>query len=247
MRTHSNTVSTVEALAAVRRLSFAVLEAAEAPAIYRALASELFAIFGVDQVHVGRVAQDHAVSRGNCYRLGEYGTPEVGPEYVQHFEQTSATRLVMDSGEPFNVPDVRNSPAVDHGLAVRYNASSALFVPMGFGGDVRAVVGLISETPRVFSEEQVQLVYTLANQASAALAVLEMSTRLSARAEQQTALARAARTLNARLDPISVLDTLCREANLSLGGTWPACTSETPSPEAWPWPPTASTATGTDW
>jgi GAF domain-containing protein len=89
---------------------------------------------------------------------------------------------------------------------------------VSFGGDVRAVVGLISETPRTFDDEEVQLVYTLANQASAALAVLEMSTRLSARAEQQTALARAARTLNARLDFTSVLDTLCREANLSLAG-----------------------------
>jgi diguanylate cyclase (GGDEF)-like protein len=70
----------------------------------------------------------------------------------------------------------------------------------------------------VFVDEEVQLVYTLANQASAALAVLEMGTRLSARVEQQTALARAARTLNARLDSDSVLSTLCREANLALGG-----------------------------
>ena len=78
MRTHSNTVSTVAALAAVRRLSFAVLEAAEAPVIYRALASELFAVFGVDQVQVARVSQDHTVGRGNCYRMGDDGTPEMG-------------------------------------------------------------------------------------------------------------------------------------------------------------------------
>ena len=217
IQTHSNTVSTVEALAAVRRLSFAVLEAAEDAVIYRALASELFAVFGVDQVHVARVSQDHALGRGNGYRLGEDGKPEVGPEYLHHFEERSATSLVAASGEPFNEPDARHSSAMDQRLTERYNASSALFVPVGFGGDVRAVVGLISETPRVFDEDEVQLAYTLANQASAALAALEMSTRLSARAEQQTALARAARTLNARLDLTSVLDTLCHEANLSLG------------------------------
>jgi len=218
IQAQSKTVSTLEALAAVRRLSFAVLEASEAPIIYRALVAELFTVFGVDQVHVARVSQDHSVGRGNGYAMGEHGTPEPGPEYVQHFDEKSAVRLVMDSGAPFNEPDARHSQAMDQGLTERYNASSALFVPVGFGGDVRAVVGLISETPRVFDDEEVQLVNTLANQASAALAVLEMSTALSARAEQQTALARAARTLNASLDLTSVLDTLCREANLSLGG-----------------------------
>jgi diguanylate cyclase (GGDEF)-like protein len=202
----------------VRRLSFAVLEVAESPVIYRALASELFAIFGVDQVHVTRVSQDHAVGRGNGYRVDENGEPVVGPEYLHHFEEKSATKLVMDSGEPFNEPDARHSSAMDQRLTERYKASSGLFVPVGFSGDVRAVVGLISETPRVFGDDEVQLAYTLANQAAAALAALEMSTHLSTRAEQQTALARAARTLNARLDLTSVLDTLCREANLSLGG-----------------------------
>nr|MBA3852553.1 diguanylate cyclase [Chloroflexota bacterium] len=195
-----------------------MLEAAESPVIYCALASELFTVFGVDQVHVTRVSQDHSVGRGNGYRMGEGGVPEPGPEYMHHFEEMSAVRLVMDTGEPFNEPDARHSSAMDRRLTERFDVSSALFVPVSFGGDVRAVVGLISETPRTFDDEEVQLVYTLANQASAALAVLEMSTRLSARAEQQTALARAARTLNARLDLTSVLDTLCREANLSLAG-----------------------------
>ncbi|MDQ3645122.1 MAG: GAF domain-containing protein, partial [Actinomycetota bacterium] len=195
-----------------------MLEAAESPVIYRALASELFTVFGVDQVHVTRVSQDHSVGRGNGYRMGESGVPEPGPEYMHHFEEMSAVRLVMDTGEPFNEPDARHSSAMDARLTKRFDVRSALFVPVGFGGDVRAVVGLISETPRTFDDEEVQLVYTLANQAAAALAVLEMSTRLSARAEQQTALARAARTLNARLDLTSVLDTLCREANLSLAG-----------------------------
>jgi diguanylate cyclase (GGDEF)-like protein/putative nucleotidyltransferase with HDIG domain len=214
----SNTVSTVDALAAVRRLSFAVLEATEAAVIYRALVAELFAVFGVDQVHVTRVSQDHSVGRANAYRIGRNGAPEVGPEYMHHFEEESATRLVMDSGEPFNEPDARHSTAMDPRLTERYNARSGLFVPVAFGGDVRAVVGLISETPQVFDDEEVQLVYILANQTSAALAALEMSTRLSERAEQQSALARAARTLNARLDVAAVLDTLCHEANLSLGG-----------------------------
>jgi diguanylate cyclase (GGDEF)-like protein len=148
-----------------------VLEAAESPVIYCALASELFTVFGVDQVHVTRVSQDHSVGRGNGYRMGEGGVPEPGPEYMHHFEEMSTVRLVMDTGEPFNEPDARHSSAMDRRLTERFDVSSALFVPVSFGGDVRAVVGLISEAPRTFDDEEVQLVYTLANQASAALAV----------------------------------------------------------------------------
>ena len=61
--------STVDALAAVRRLSFAVLgrDATTRPST-RELARELSRRAGVDQVHVARLAQDHSIGRGNPYR-----------------------------------------------------------------------------------------------------------------------------------------------------------------------------------
>ena len=43
----------MDALAAVRRLSFAALDVDDHAAIYRALASEIFTALGVDQVHIG--------------------------------------------------------------------------------------------------------------------------------------------------------------------------------------------------
>ena len=57
---------------------------------------------------------------------------------------------------------------LDQKLAERFNAASALFVPLAFDGQVRAVIGCISETPREFGDDDVQLAYTLANQAAAA-------------------------------------------------------------------------------
>jgi len=208
----------VDALAAVRRLSSAALEASDAPSIYSALAGELLSVFGVEQVHVARVAQDHSVARARLYRPGPGGAPEMVLEYLHHFDERSVTRLVMETGKPFVEPDVLNSDIANPALAERFHARSALVAPVAYGGDVQAVVALVSEVPREFSDEEVDLVYTLAKQASAALAVLEMSTHLGARAEQQTALARAARTLNARLDLNAVLTTLAHEANLALGG-----------------------------
>ena len=192
--------TTVDAFAAVRRLSFAVLSAGDHSAVYRALVTEIFAVLGVDQVHVSRLSQDYVIGRGNCYRPGAGGVPEVGPEYEQHFDEASGVKKVALTGEPLNEPNVASSSVLDQTLAERYNAASALFVPLAFDRQVRAVIGCISEIECKFADQDVELVSTLANQAAAAIGVLDMRARMSARAEHQTALARAARSLNARLD-----------------------------------------------
>ena len=183
--------STVDAFAAVRRLSFAVLNAGDHGAVYRTLVNEIFAVLGVEQVHISRLSQDYVIGRGNCFRPGADGVLEIGPEYVQHFDETSAVRGVALSGEPLNEPNVRDSTVLDQKLAERYGAASALFVPLAFDRQVRAVIGCISELERDFADHDVELVYTLANQAAAAIGTLDMRARMSARAEHQTALARA--------------------------------------------------------
>ena len=80
--------------------------------------------------------------------------PEIGPEYEQHFDETSAVRGVALTGEPLNEPDAPSSPVLDQKLAERYNAASALFVPLAFDGQVRAVIGCISEVQREFTDER---------------------------------------------------------------------------------------------
>ena len=205
-----------DALAAVRRLSFVALRESDARGIYRALAAELYASFGIDQVHVNRLAQDGSVARGSLFRLDDNGDPKIEVEYVISMEGPSAVRRVMTTGKPFNVSNVMASSVVSRQLAERFNVASALFVPIAFDYEVRAVVALLHETRRDFTREEVELVYTMANQAAAGLAVLETREQISGQAERQAALARAAAALNARLDLRSVLDTLCREANLAL-------------------------------
>jgi diguanylate cyclase (GGDEF)-like protein len=207
----------VAALAAVRRLSFAALDATTDAELQRELVRELFTAFNVDQVHVSRLAQDGTLGRGTMFKcVGD--TIRLEDEWVLVFDEPSAVQEVAKTGAPLNEPDARNSPVLSSRLVERFNVASALFVPLTFDGEVRSVVVLISETPRRFSDEEVQLVHTLANQASAAFAVLEMKRRLGARADQQAALARAAGALNARLDQRVILETLCREADLALGG-----------------------------
>jgi len=205
-------------LASVRRLSFAALRMRRAEEVNRELARELFGLFGVDQVHVTRLGPDRKGARATRYVPGLEGQPIEADRYAHTFETGSAVEQVMLTDRPYNEPDAANSSVLNKALVERFNVASALFVPVTFAEEVQAVAILATEEPRVFVHDEVQLVYTLANQAAAALAGLEMRSRLALRVERQTALARAAGALNARLDPRAVLDTLCREADLALGG-----------------------------
>jgi diguanylate cyclase (GGDEF)-like protein len=200
----------------VRRLSFATLDAPDRKAVHRTLAAELFEVFAVDGVHVCVVAQDRTLSRGTAFALHD-GEVEPVTEYVIPFDRPSGVRHVLETGLPLNVPDAAASELVARRLVERFRAASLLYVPLAYEGSVRAVVILVSRVPRRFDSDEVDLVYTLANQASAGLAVLEMRGRLHGRVDKQAALARAAGALGASLDRRAVLDTLCCEANLALG------------------------------
>jgi diguanylate cyclase (GGDEF)-like protein len=205
---------TADALAAVRRLSFAALQAQEPREIEAALAGELFGLFAVDQVHISWVAQDGSMARGTKFVPG----PVAELEWAFPFDGPSGVKHVLETCEPLNVSDAAGSPLVSRPMIDRFGLASLVYVPLAFEGEVRSVAILCSETPQEFDDAEVEVAYTLSNQAAAALRALEMKGRLQARAEQQTALARSARALNARLDTRAVLDTLCHEADLALGG-----------------------------
>lgn len=203
-----------DSLAAVRRLALAALEAPDSEIVYATLARELLPCVDADQVHAIRLAQDGSLARGAMYQLADgppdrYVLPLTGPSGVRHVAQTH---------EPLRVDDVSESELLSQDLVDRFGPASILFVPLIFEDEVHAVMVLVRQHPRPFSEDDAALSFTLCSQAATAIAVLEMRARLNARAEQGTALARAAGALNARLDLDSVLNTLCREADQALGG-----------------------------
>ena len=92
------------------------------------------------------------------------------------------------------------------------------YLPAGWGGEVRYVAILISHEPRDFDAEAMAFAETLANQAAAALALLESEQRRAARAERDAALTRAAVALGSSLELVEVLETFAREADLAMGG-----------------------------
>lgn len=210
--------TTSASLAAIRRLSSHALEAREVDSVFGLLATEMFGVFDVDDVHVVDIAQDGSVGRAQQYELQGDGSVVKGASYVQRLDETSAALRVARTGLPLVEYDAPGSDQMNQALTERFDAASALFLPVAVEGESWAVAVMISHTPRTFSEDEIELMGALANQCAGGLAVLAMRTRLQTRAEQQTALARAAAAINARLDLRSVLDTLCREADLAVGG-----------------------------
>ena len=135
---------TADALGAVRRLSFAALEAQQPREIEAALAAELIGLFSVDQVHIARVAQDGTMARGTKF------VPVAGAErdWAFPFDGPSGVKHVLDSGEPLHVPDAADSPVVSRPMIDRFGLASLFYVPLAFEGEVRSVAIICSEAPR---------------------------------------------------------------------------------------------------
>ena len=78
---------------------------------------------------------------------------------------------------------------------------------------------LISHTLRTFTHEEIGVAEALTAQAALGLALLESERRRAAQDGHDSALARAARALNASLELEEVLETLACEADLAVGGS----------------------------
>jgi diguanylate cyclase (GGDEF)-like protein len=211
------TATTADALAAVRRLSFAMLDARDANALYETFASELFEVFGVDRVHVARMAEDATSAMATAYAPNPDGSAKRELEYLIPRDGPSGVHHVHATGEALHVPEAESSTLIAQQFVRRFGGASLLYVPLAYEGTVRSVVVLVTHSPRTFDITELELAYTLANQASAGLAVLEMRSRLSARAERRAALVRAAGALNASLDLDEVLTNLCEQGSRALG------------------------------
>ena len=206
-------VPAADSLAAVQRLSAVALSADDAETVHEALIEELRNVLSVELVIFSTPSQDGSFWHG-------VAVSDTGRETLVHPRDgdPSGVRRVAETGECLNVPDAPASPDLSPQLVERWSVASALFLPLARDGEVREVAGLLSRSPRVFGEADILIASTLANQASVALAALEQRARGQAQADRQTALARAAKALNARLDLRAVLDTLCREVVLALDG-----------------------------
>jgi diguanylate cyclase (GGDEF)-like protein len=197
----------------VSLLARASVAAGDADGVRSALANALHDALMADQLLMFEVAQGGARGAARAM-LGD----DEGYEQALDDGGASGTAQVVRTGAPLHVADARGSRELRADLVARYDATSVLFLPVAWGGEVRHVAIAIHHERRELGGRELALAVSLADLSAAGLARLEAEARARSRARQDEALVRAARALNASLELGEVLRTLAREAALAVDG-----------------------------
>ncbi len=158
-------------LAGIRRLTAQADGAADADAMFRALAGELLSVPGAEEVHIhhlaldGQERQDELVAvylSGGIGRLSYLQPRTERPPGVSWVASTRNSFLATDAhGLEASIPRLTETGAV----------TSALLLALADRGEVEAVVVLVRRESRAFTPAEVDLAAALVEQAATALAL----------------------------------------------------------------------------
>jgi diguanylate cyclase (GGDEF)-like protein len=157
-------------LAGVRRLTLLADGASDIDAVYRALARELLASPGAEEVHVHHLAEGESAEElvtvymyGGDGRLSYLLPRAERPPGISWVLYTGRNVLIANQAKlAENVPRVTATGP----------ANCALLLPMVERGELDAVVMLVRRSSPAFDERAVDLARTLVDQAAAALALV---------------------------------------------------------------------------
>ena len=149
-------------------------------------------------------------------------TPEVLAQLRQKYPMPPnpayiAGRAILDRSV-VHVPDVLLDPEYDHDVARSGNWRAVLSVPMVRDGNPVGAISVSQPHPTPFSERQVQLLKTFADQAVIAMENARLFEEVQARNRDLTALGEVGRAVSSTLDLKVVLKTIVDRA-VELSGT----------------------------
>ncbi len=157
-------------LAGIRRLTALADEVSDPEAIYRALARELLAVPGSEEVHVHHLsdtaAEDELVV---VYMFGGEGRVSY---LVSKPERPPGVSWVASTGRSFLAADTEEFAASVPRLTATGDLSCALLLPLAERGEVEAVVMLVRRVSEIFTAPAVELATALVEQAGTALALV---------------------------------------------------------------------------
>jgi len=156
-------------LAGIRHLSTLADEVADADAMFRALARELLAVPGAEEVHIHHLAVDDDGHEelvavylfGGIGRLSYLQSRGERPPGVSWVARTRNSFLATDAEGLASIPRLSETGAV----------TSALLLPLAERGEVEAVVVLVRRESQPFDATEVELAGALVEQAATALAL----------------------------------------------------------------------------
>ncbi len=163
------------------------------------------------------------------HRLASFNMDPEGEEaFRRYFPRPADRRLAVTraalEGSIVHIPDVLQDPDMDRETQLRTVARAVLAVPMLRNGQSIGAIAVVRREPRLFSDDQVALLKTFADQAVIAIENVRLFTELQARTrdltrsvEQLTALGEVSRALSSTLDLDVVLGTIVARARQLAG------------------------------
>ena len=138
--------------ACLARLARAAAAAAGLDEVHAALTAALYEALGVDQVLLVEVAQ--GAGAGDAHVMRHEGGEDPGYVQVLNDGRPSGTARVVATDAPLHVVDAAGSDELRQDLVERFDAASALFVPVSWGGEVRHVAISIFHERRELSDDE---------------------------------------------------------------------------------------------
>ena len=151
-------------LAGIRQLTALADGAADADAMFRALARELLAVPGAEEVHIHHLALD---SHSSEELVAVYLAGGIGRlSYLQpHGERPPGVSWVASTRNNFLATDSEALETSIPRLAETGAVSGALLLPLADRGEVQAVVVLVRREAQPFTAAEVELAAALVEQA----------------------------------------------------------------------------------
>ena len=161
-------------LAGVRRLTLLADEATDSEAIFRALARELLAVPGAEEVQVHHLAVSGAEEDLVAVYMFEADGRLI--YLLPSEERPPGVSWVAGTGQSLLAADDRQLAASVPRLTATGPTNCALLLPLAERGEVAAVVMLVRRLSSDFGERSVELAGTLVDQAATALALVRART-----------------------------------------------------------------------
>jgi diguanylate cyclase (GGDEF)-like protein len=208
------TATASEAIMAVSRLLGETALSAGPDAVRASLVREARELFGVSGALL--LGLDERQRSVTLLVADPAPTDSAGAVAAHPLDAVPAVRDLIDLRLPAAHGTIDDSPFARI-LGWTTPAATTLFVPIRDRGSVSHVLALAQNRMQPFSPAEQELAGAFAAAASGALAQVRLAGEQSSHMAQQSALARAAKTLNENLDLSRLLTTICGEAQAIVG------------------------------
>jgi PAS domain S-box-containing protein len=192
--------------AASETLADALLRAPDVRSAALLLVEEVVERLGIDFAAIALISDDRRRASG-LVGLEDGAEADWWPDLTLDLEQEpSAIATAAFEASPIFVYDVAASARVSPRLAQRVRAQSAVFVPLIAAGRVHAVlVGATTKERRLFSNEEIATLESLANEAALTIERVQSSSSLADALERERIVGEIARKIRSELDLDDVL------------------------------------------